>query len=170
MQAKNIQFRVGQGYDVHRLVVDRPLILAGVLIENETGLLGHSDADVLLHAVIDAILGASAQGDIGSWFSDADPAFKNVNSGVLLQQVLQSLTRLRYELVNVDCTIICQSPKLAPYMQAMRDSLSQLLNLPLACINIKAKTNEKLGYLGNKEAIEAQAVVLLSQTSEADVD
>ncbi len=157
---------MGQGYDVHRLVSGRALILAGVRIPHETGLLGHSDADVLMHAIIDAVLGATAQGDIGTWFSDTDPTYHNADSGQLLQHVMQHLTDKQYRVVNLDATVICQSPRLAPYVQVMRDNLSRLLGIPVDRINMKAKTNEKLGYLGRQEAIEAQAVVLISQGSE----
>ena len=155
------RLRVGQGYDVHRLVEGRKLILAGVEIESPVGLLGHSDADALLHAVTDAVLGAAALGDIGRHFSDTDPAFEGADSGVLLQKTLVLAASQGYHLVNVDTTLICQSPKLAPHMDSMQASLARLCGLDMACVNIKAKTNEKLGYLGRKEAIEAQAVVLM---------
>lgn len=153
--------RVGQGYDVHRLVEDRKLILGGIHIPSELGLLGHSDADALLHAVTDAILGACALGDIGTHFSDTDPQFEGANSGVLLKKVIEKSRLKGFKLINVDSTLICQSPKLAPHMAAMHESLSALCGLPVDAVNIKAKTNEKLGYLGRKEAIEAQAVVLM---------
>lgn len=153
--------RVGQGYDVHRLVPDRKLILGGVHIPSELGLLGHSDADALLHAITDAILGACALGDIGTHFSDMDPDHEGADSGQLLQTVIEKAVSRGFQLINVDTTLICQSPKLAPHMLAMHQSVSRLCDLPLDCVNIKAKTNEKLGYLGRKEAIEAQAVVLM---------
>lgn len=156
--------RVGQGYDVHRLVAGRKLILGGVHIPSELGLLGHSDADALLHAVTDAILGACALGDIGTHFSDTDPEHEGADSGRLLQLVLGKALSKGFRLINVDTTLICQSPKLAPHMLAMHQSVSRLCNLPLDAVNIKAKTNEKLGYLGRKEAIEAQAVVLMMKT------
>ncbi|MCQ8896221.1 2-C-methyl-D-erythritol 2,4-cyclodiphosphate synthase [Limnobacter humi] len=155
------RLRVGQGYDVHRLVEGRKLILAGVEIDSPVGLLGHSDADALLHAVTDAVLGAAALGDIGRHFSDTDPAFEGADSGVLLQKTLALAASKGYQLVNVDTTLICQSPKLAPHMDRMQACLARLCGLDAGCVNIKAKTNEKLGYLGRKEAIEAQAVVLM---------
>lgn len=159
----NVPFRVGQGYDVHRLVEGRPLILAGVQIPSPVGLLGHSDADALLHAVTDAILGAAALGDIGRHFSDTDPAYSGADSANLLQQVLALAGQAGFELVNVDSTVICQSPKLSPHMEAMHQRLADICSLPIHCVNIKAKTNEKLGYLGQGEAIEAQAVVLMAR-------
>jgi 2-C-methyl-D-erythritol 2,4-cyclodiphosphate synthase len=153
--------RVGQGYDVHRLVDGRKLILGGVHIDSPKGLLGHSDADALLHAITDAILGASALGDIGTHFADTDPQFEGADSGVLLQQALQRTREHGFRLINVDSTVICQSPKLAPHMKAMHLRLASLCGLPIEQVNIKAKTNEKLGYLGRQEAIEAQAIVLM---------
>lgn len=155
--------RIGQGYDVHRLVEGRKLILGGVHIPCEVGLLGHSDADALLHAITDAVLGACAMGDIGTHFSDTDPQFKNADSTVLLTTILAKAKEKGFKLINIDSTVICQSPKLAPHMAAMHESLSRLCGLPLDCVNIKAKTNEKLGYLGRQEAIEAQAVVLMQK-------
>ncbi|WP_370261170.1 2-C-methyl-D-erythritol 2,4-cyclodiphosphate synthase [Limnobacter sp.] len=157
--------RIGQGYDVHRLVEGRKLILGGVHIDSPVGLLGHSDADALLHAITDAVLGACAMGDIGTHFSDTDPAFEGADSGQLLLEVLGRARAAGYELINVDTTVICQSPKLAPHMEALHASLVSLCKLPRDCVNIKAKTNEKLGYLGRKEAIEAQAVVLMRKTA-----
>ncbi|BET26343.1 2-C-methyl-D-erythritol 2,4-cyclodiphosphate synthase [Limnobacter thiooxidans] len=155
------RLRVGQGYDVHRLVEGRKLILGGVHIPSELGLLGHSDADALLHAITDAILGACSMGDIGTHFSDTDPQFEDADSGVLLQQVIEKATLKGFKLMNLDSTLICQSPKLAPHMAVMHQRVAQLCGLPVDSVNIKAKTNEKLGYLGRKEAIEAQAVVLM---------
>lgn len=152
--------RVGQGYDVHRLVAGRPLMLGGVRIAHEKGLLGHSDADVLLHAVTDAILGACALGDIGRHFPDTDTQFENADSGHLLQAIVRLCRQKGFVLVNVDATVVCQSPKLAPHMPAMHQQLAKLCGLPAERVNIKAKTNEHLGYLGRGEAIEAQAVVL----------
>lgn len=157
--------RVGQGYDVHRLVTGRRLILAGVEIPSEFGLLGHSDADALLHAVTDAVLGACAMGDIGRHFSDTDPQFKNADSAILLGKALALVEAAGFRLINIDTTIICQGPKLAPFMPQMIQRLAEICNLPLDCVNIKAKTNEKLGYLGRQEAIEAQAVVLMDKLS-----
>jgi 2-C-methyl-D-erythritol 2,4-cyclodiphosphate synthase len=155
------RLRVGQGFDVHRLVEGRKLILGGVLIPSERGLLGHSDADVLLHAITDAILGACSMGDIGSHFPDTDPLFKEVDSGLLLKQVLEKAQDNQFTLINIDSTLVCQSPKLAPFMKAMHENLCALCNLQADSVNIKAKTNEKLGYLGRGQAIEAQAIVLM---------
>lgn len=153
--------RVGQGYDVHRLVEGRKLILGGVQIDSPKGLLGHSDADALLHAITDAILGAAALGDIGTHFSDTDLQFQGADSGVLLKHALERTQQHGFRLINIDSTVICQSPKLAPHMKAMHERLADLCGLPISQVNIKAKTNEKLGYLGRQEAIEAQAVVLM---------
>lgn len=153
--------RIGQGYDVHRLVAGRRLVLGGVHIESHLGLLGHSDADVLLHAIADAVLGACALGDIGTHFSDTDPQFEGADSGVLLKNVIEKARARGFALINVDSTLICQSPKLSPHMAAMHASLAALCGLPSEQVNIKAKTNERLGYLGRQEAIEAQAVVLM---------
>lgn len=155
------RLRVGQGYDVHRLVEGRKLILGGVHIPHDLGLLGHSDADALLHAITDAVLGACAMGDIGTHFSDTDPQFEGADSGALLKNVIEKAKLKGFTLVNIDSTLICQTPKLAPHMAAMHQNVSALCNLPMDSVNIKAKTNEKLGYLGRKEAIEAQAVVLM---------
>lgn len=146
---------------MHRLVAGRDLILGGVHISGDFGLDGHSDADVLLHAITDALLGASGQRDIGTWFSDTDPAFKDADSALLLQKVLNHLVSDGFLLINVDTTIICQKPKLAPFMVEMHQRVAQVLGVSVDRVNIKAKTNEKLGYLGRQEAIEAQAVVLM---------
>lgn len=155
------EFRVGQGYDVHRLVPDRPLILGGVQIPSELGLLGHSDADVLLHAVTDALLGAAGLGDIGRHFPDTDPAFAGADSRHLLQTVLTTVLAAGWRVMNVDCTVIAQKPRLADLIESISGSLAETLGLARNQVNVKAKTNEKLGYLGRCEAIEAQAVLLL---------
>mgnify|MGYP001741810793 FL=1 len=152
---------VGQGYDVHQLVEGRDLILGGVNIPFEKGLLGHSDADALLHAITDALLGAAGLGDIGSHFPDTAAEFKDADSRVLLREAYQSVQVLGWKVVNVDTTVIAQKPKLAPHIPAMRANIAADLGLPENCVNIKGKTNEKLGYLGRMEAIEAQAAVLL---------
>ena len=156
-----MNIRVGQGYDVHQLVEGRDLILGGVNIPFEKGLLGHSDADVLLHAITDALLGAAGLGDIGSHFPDTAAEFKDADSRVLLREAYQSVQALGWKVVNVDTTVIAQKPKLAPHIPAMRTNIAADLGLPENCVNIKGKTNEKLGYLGRMEAIEAQAAVLL---------
>lgn len=156
-----MNIRVGQGYDVHQLVEGRDLILGGVNIPFEKGLLGHSDADALLHAITDALLGAAGLGDIGSHFPDTAAEFKDADSRVLLREAYQSVRALGWKVVNVDTTVIAQKPKLAPHIPAMRANIAADLGLPENCVNIKGKTNEKLGYLGRMEAIEAQAAVLL---------
>ncbi len=156
-----MNIRVGQGYDVHQLVEGRDLILGGVNIPFEKGLLGHSDADALLHAITDALLGAAGLGDIGSHFPDTAAEFKDADSRVLLREAYQSVQELGWKVVNVDTTVIAQKPKLAPHIPAIRANIAADLGLPENCVNIKGKTNEKLGYLGRMEAIEAQAAVLL---------
>ena len=156
-----MNIRVGQGYDVHQLVEGRDLILGGVNIPFEKGLLGHSDADALLHAITDALLGAAGLGDIGSHFPDTAAEFKDADSRVLLREAYQSVQALGWKVVNVDTTVIAQKPKLTPHIPAMRANIAADLGLPENCVNIKGKTNEKLGYLGRMEAIEAQAAVLL---------
>jgi len=157
-----MNFRIGQGYDVHALVPGRPLIIGGVTVPYERGLLGHSDADVLLHAVTDALFGAAALGDIGRHFPDTDTRFAGADSRVLLRECAARVRQAGFAIVNIDSTVIAQAPKLAPHIEAMRANIAEDLALPLACVNVKAKTNEKLGYLGRGEGIEAQAVVLLN--------
>lgn len=154
-------FRIGQGFDVHQLVEDRPLIIGGITIPYERGLLGHSDADVLLHTVADAVLGAIGAGDIGKHFPDTDPAFKDADSAKLLEHVWKLVTQQGYTLGNIDCTIIAQLPKMAPYIDAMRTRIAALLEATVEQVNVKATTTEKLGFAGRKEGIAAQAVVLL---------
>ncbi|MGF6148350.1 2-C-methyl-D-erythritol 2,4-cyclodiphosphate synthase [Kingella potus] len=161
-----MDLRIGQGYDVHRLVAGRPLILGGVAVPFDQGLLGHSDADALLHALTDALLGAAGLGDIGSHFPDTAAEFKDADSRVLLRAVCKSLREAGWRIINADTTVIAQQPKLAPHIPAMRANIAADLGLPEACVNIKGKTNEKLGYLGRVEAIEAQAVVLLARSGE----
>ena len=158
-----MNFRVGQGYDVHRLVEGRKLILGGVEIPHETGLLGHSDADALLHAITDALLGAVALGDIGRHFPDTDPRYKGADSRVLLRGAVALLAERGWRPVNVDATLIAQQPKLAPHAAAMAANVAVDLGISPDSVNIKGKTNEKLGYLGRQEAIEAQAVVLVER-------
>lgn len=153
--------RIGQGYDVHQLVTGRALILGGVTIPFVKGLLGHSDADALLHAITDALLGAAALGDIGKLFPDTDEVNKDANSRALLRCAYQAVQQAGWQVVNVDSTVITQQPKLRPYIDQMRRNIAADLNIPIDVVNVKGKTNEKLGYLGREEAIEAQAVVLL---------
>lgn len=155
-------FRIGQGYDVHRLVEGRALILGGVQIDYARGLLGHSDADALLHAVTDAVLGAAGLGDIGRHFPDTDARFSGADSRLLLREAYAIVRRAGWQLVNLDATIIAQAPRLAGHIDAMRAVLAADLQTEVGSINIKGKTNEKLGYLGRGEAIEAQAVCLLT--------
>ena len=145
--------RIGHGYDVHRLVPDRKLILGGVEIAHETGLLGHSDADVLTHAVMDALLGAAAMGDIGKLFPDTDPAFAGADSLLLAKEVVRRITAAGYRVGNVDATVIAQAPKLAPHIDAMRQNLAAVMNVDLSCVNVKATTEEKLGFTGEKRGL-----------------
>lgn len=156
-----MNIRIGQGYDVHQLVEGRPLILGGVTLPFEKGLLGHSDADALLHAITDALLGAAALGDIGKLFPDTAAENKDADSRVLLREAYRAVQEAGWKVVNVDSTIIAQQPKLRPYIDAMRANIAEDLGLDIACVNVKGKTNEKLGYLGRMEGIEAQAAVLL---------
>ena len=153
--------RVGIGYDLHRLVPNRKLILGGVKIPHTLGLLGHSDADVLTHAIIDAMLGAVALGDIGSHFPDTDPANEGINSLILLQKAKAKVENLGYRVQNVDSTIIAQRPKLAPHIPEMRGRLAETLNLSLNEVNVKATTSEGIGVVGREEAIVAQAIACL---------
>lgn len=153
--------RIGHGYDVHRLVPGRKLILGGVDIPFETGLLGHSDADVLLHAISDAILGAIGAGDIGRHFPDSDPAYQGISSLLLLKQVMALADRQGYRIGNVDATIVAQRPKLAPYIMTMRDTIAATLGCDVSRINVKATTTEELGFAGRQEGIAAYSVALL---------
>ncbi|RAI78954.1 2-C-methyl-D-erythritol 2,4-cyclodiphosphate synthase [Macrococcoides goetzii] len=153
--------RIGYGYDVHQLVEGRPLIIGGIELEHDKGLLGHSDADVLLHAITDAILGAVSLGDIGKFFPDDDPKYKGADSKILLKDAYQHVLDLGYEIGNLDATIIAEKPKFRPHIDAMRESIANVLNTDIFNVNVKATTNEKMGYLGRQEGIQAQAVVLL---------
>ena len=155
--------RIGHGYDVHRLVEDRKLIMGGVEIPYEKGLLGHSDADVLLHAIADALLGALAMGDIGKHFPDTDPAFKGADSMKLLEHVVGLIGAKGYCVGNLDATIIAQKPKMAPYIQTMRENIARACGVEVDRINVKATTEEGLGFTGTGEGISAHAVVLLTQ-------
>ncbi|QXE01831.1 2-C-methyl-D-erythritol 2,4-cyclodiphosphate synthase [Terribacillus sp. DMT04] len=156
-------FRIGQGFDVHAFAEDRPCIIGGITIPYELGLLGHSDADVLLHTIADACLGALALGDIGKHFPDTDPAFKDADSEVLLRHVWQLVKEKGFKLGNLDCTVIAQAPKMAPYIDQIRENVASMLEADPDQINVKATTTEKLGFTGRKEGIAAQAVVLLQQ-------
>ncbi|NVO00872.1 MAG: 2-C-methyl-D-erythritol 2,4-cyclodiphosphate synthase [Geobacteraceae bacterium] len=156
--------RIGHGYDVHRLVEGRKLILGGVEIPHETGLLGHSDADVLLHAISDAILGAIGEGDIGRHFPDTDPAYKGASSIKLLQQVMLLAAGKGYRIGNVDSTIVAQRPKLASYIPQMRMNIASALGCDLERVNVKATTTEELGFAGRKEGMAAYSVALLEET------
>ena len=153
--------RIGSGYDVHRLVPDRKLVLGGVEIPYEYGLLGHSDADVLLHAVMDALLGAAALGDIGKHFPDKDPAYSGISSLVLLEKVRDLLSEQRFRIGNIDATVICERPKIAPYHDQIVETVSAALRIPGSRVSIKATTEEGLGFTGRKEGIAASAVCLL---------
>ena len=157
-----LETRIGKGFDVHRLVEGRKLILGGVDIPYEKGLLGHSDADVLLHALIDAILGAASMGDIGRLFPDTDPAFKDASSLVLLERAWNAVKYRGYDFINADITVICERPKLAPHIDKMGDNICNVLNISRERINIKATTTEKLGFTGRGEGIAAEAVCILS--------
>jgi len=154
--------RIGTGYDVHRLVEDRKLILGGVEIPFEKGLLGHSDADVLLHAICDALLGAAALGDIGRHFPDTNPAFKDIDSQILLQHVGLLLQEKGYSIVNIDSTIIAQRPKMAPFIDIMTANIARVLAIDPDQVNVKATTTEELGWEGRGEGIAAQAVTLIT--------
>ncbi len=155
--------RIGQGFDVHQLIKGRPLIIGGVTIPHDKGLLGHSDADVLLHAICDALIGAAGLGDIGKHFSDSDPRYKNIDSRILLRNVYRLLADKGYKLVNIDATIIAQAPKMAPYIPAMIENIAQDLEIQTNEVNIKAKTAEHLGAIGRKEGIVAEAVCLIQR-------
>lgn len=155
--------RVGMGYDVHKLTEGRDLILGGVKIPWEKGLLGHSDADVLIHAVMDALLGASALGDIGKHFPDTDPAYKGISSLKLLEYVMDLLEKNGFSVGNVDAVIIAQKPKMAPHIPQMRKNLAEAMRIPEARVNVKATTEEGLGFTGRGEGIASQAVCLLEE-------
>ena len=154
-------FRIGEGWDVHALVEGRPLMLGGVRIEHTHGLLGHSDADVLLHAITDALLGAAALGDIGRHFSDADAAYKGADSWVLLQKTAEMVRAAGFQIGNIDSTIVAQAPKLAAHMPAMCHRIADALEIDVSCVNVKAKTAEKIGPVGQGLSMEARAVALI---------
>ncbi|NCC86871.1 MAG: 2-C-methyl-D-erythritol 2,4-cyclodiphosphate synthase [Clostridia bacterium] len=153
--------RIGHGYDVHRLVSGRKLIVGGVDIPYEQGLLGHSDADVLLHAVSDSILGAAALGDIGKLFPDSDAQFKDADSLKLLEIIVQRLKQKGYKIGNIDCTIIAQAPKMSPYIQKMRENIAGTCNIDIDSVNVKATTEERLGFTGSGDGMSAHAVCII---------
>ena len=157
----NLPFRIGQGFDVHQLVPDRPLIIGGIKLDYHLGLKGHSDADVLLHAVCDSILGALALGDIGKWFPDNDSKYAGIDSQLLLKEILNSPQLKGWSLVNLDCTIIAQQPKISPYIASIRENIANLFWVKVDKISVKATTTEKLGFIGRGEGIAAQAIVML---------
>ena len=154
-------FRIGQGYDCHALVAGRKLVIGGVTIPHATGLMGHSDADVLLHAVTDALIGAAALGDIGKHFPDTDARFAGADSIVLLREIALRVQQAGYAIGNIDATIIAQAPKMAPHIPQMIACIADAVGVPVGQVNVKAKTNEKLGYLGREEGIAAEAVALI---------
>ena len=155
--------RIGHGYDVHRLVEDRQLIIGGVNIPYEKGLLGHSDADVLLHAVCDALLGAAALGDIGKHFPDNDQGFKNIDSRILLRKTVELLKEKGYKIENIDATVIAQKPKLAPHIPQMKQNIAEDCGIDSDCVNVKATTEEGLGFTGELSGISAHAVCLINK-------
>jgi 2-C-methyl-D-erythritol 2,4-cyclodiphosphate synthase len=159
--AMPFDLRVGEGWDVHALVTGRPLVLGGVVVPHTHGLLGHSDADALLHAITDALLGAAGLGDIGRLFPDTDAAYAGADSAVLLARALQRVRGEGWRPLNVDATIVAQAPKMAPHIPAMRERIAGVLGLDAGCVNVKAKTAEKMGPVGEGRAIEARAVCLL---------
>lgn len=163
--ASNVMnIRIGEGWDTHALVTGRPLILGGIQIEHTHGLLGHSDADALLHAITDAVLGAAGLGDIGRHFPDTDPSFKGADSTVLLAEAIARVRAAGWVLGNIDCTIVAQAPKMAPHIPKMREKIAAVVGLPPDAVNVKAKTAEKMGPVGEGRAIEARAVCLIQKT------
>jgi len=155
--------RIGQGFDVHEFADNRPLIIGGIEIPYERGLIGHSDADVLLHTITDAALGAIGEGDIGRHFPDTDPDFKDADSAKLLEHIWKLVDARGYKLGNVDCTIMAQKPKMAPYIETIRTRIAELLQADVSQVNVKATTTEKLGFVGREEGIASMATILLLQ-------
>lgn len=155
--------RVGSGHDTHRLGANRPLLLGGVVVPHPVGLIGHSDADVVLHALTDALLGAAGLGDIGEAYPDTDPRWKDADSQLFLRETVARLNQLGWQVVNVDVTIFAQAPRLGPVKAAIRDHLAHLLQLPTDAVNVKAKTGEGVGHIGRGEALGCHAIVLISQ-------
>ncbi len=158
-----MKLRIGQGYDVHRLASGRKMVIGGVEIPSDMGIVGHSDADVLLHAICDAMLGALALGDIGKHFPDTDPSYKGISSLRLLAHVHELIRSKNYEIINIDSTVILEKPKIGPHVQKMRQAISEILGLDINSISIKATTSEGMGFVGHEEGIAAQAVVLLRE-------
>lgn len=156
--------RIGNGYDIHQLKDDLPFIIGGVKINYHKGIVAHSDGDVLLHAISDALLGAAALGDIGHFFPDTDPKFKNINSAIILNKVCDKLNKLSFNIINIDVTLVLEKPKLAPYINSIKQSVASLLNIPLNRTNIKATTSEKMGFVGRGEGIICYASVLIEKT------
>lgn len=155
--------RIGHGYDVHKLVEDKPLIIGGIVIDHPFGLIGHSDADVLLHTVTDAILGALALGDIGKFFPDTDEKYKDIDSAILLSEVVEKMEILGYEIGNIDAVIMAERPKFRPVIDEIRANIARLLKTDIGNVNVKATTTEKLGFTGRQEGIASEAVVLLKK-------
>ena len=153
--------RVGQGFDVHKFEKGRPLIIGGIMIPHDKGLVGHSDADVLLHTITDAALGAIGEGDIGRHFPDTDASFKDADSAVLLEEIWELVTERGYKLGNIDCTVIAERPKFSPHIQAIQARVAELLQADISQVNVKATTSEKLGFTGREEGIAAMATILL---------
>ena len=163
-----MDFRIGEGWDTHALVAGRPLVLGGVVIPHSHGLLGHSDADALLHAITDALFGAAALGDIGRHFPDNDPAFQGADSGALLAECARRVRAEGWAIVNIDSTIVAQAPKMAPHIGAMRQRIAALLGVDVSCVSVKAKTAEKMGPVGEGRSIETRAVCLLAAAPGGD--
>ena len=162
-----MSIRIGHGYDVHKFGGTGPIVIAGVKIDHVVGLIAHSDGDVVLHALCDALLGALAMGDIGKHFPDTDPTLSGVDSRVLLRHVFKLITNQQYQIGNLDLTIVAQAPKMAPHIELMRENIAEDLSTDITQVNVKATTTEKLGFAGRKEGIAAYAVVLLTQHSES---
>lgn len=159
-------YRIGNGYDVHKLVEGRKLILCGVEIQHTKGVLGHSDGDVGIHAIMDALIGALALGDIGSHFPDNDNIYKDIDSKILLKKVMKIIRDKEYDVVNVDCSIVLQQPKIRPYINSMREILGQIMEIPIENVSVKATTEEKLGFTGDESGVKSYAVVLLKKIKE----
>jgi 2-C-methyl-D-erythritol 2,4-cyclodiphosphate synthase len=158
-----MDFRIGFGVDVHQLVADLPLVIGGVSVPSLFGALGHSDADVLIHAICDALLGAANLRDIGHHFSDKDPMYKGIDSAILLRKTIQLIAQKKYTIVNLDCTVILETPKLSPYIEEMQNKLSSVIGLDADCISIKATTHEKMDSFGEGKAIKAYAICMLQK-------